>query len=83
MLEAHLSRQRGAAGLIGARDRDLNVLRGKLRASQLENSNLARDKARLTALVNKHLPGIQGQSAVVPRWSDAAPSAAGGAMEGR
>src|SRR3546814_816802 len=65
MLEAHLSRQRGAASIITARDRDMNTLKAKLRVAELEICSLTRDKNRLSAVIEKHLPGIDGKNQAV------------------
>jgi len=56
MLESHLYRQRGTAGLIADRDRDVNVLKAKLRTAELEAANVARDKARLERFVAQNMP---------------------------
>jgi hypothetical protein len=56
MLESHLSKQRGTAGLIADRDRDVNVLKAKLRTAELEAANAARDKARIERFVAQNLP---------------------------
>jgi len=58
MLETHLYAQKGTTGLIADRDRDLGVLKAKLRLVELEAANSARDKARLERFVAQNLaPG--------------------------
>lgn len=55
MLESHLYRQRGTVGLITDRDRDVNVLKAKLRAVELETANVARDKARIERFMAQNM----------------------------
>ena len=55
MLEAHLSRQRGAAGVISEGHRDVNVLKAKLRVAELEVANALGDKRRLERFISSRL----------------------------
>jgi hypothetical protein len=58
ILEDHIARQPGAAGLLGDEIRSVAVLRAKLDVAILRVSNLERDKKRLEAFVVKHLPNV-------------------------
>jgi hypothetical protein len=60
LLEHHLSHQRGASSLITSRDRDVNVLRAKMKSFELEVARLLRDKAMLERTVANQLQGAGG-----------------------
>jgi hypothetical protein len=55
MLEAQLANQRGVVGVISERHRDVNVLRAKLLAAELEAANAKRDNKRLENFIASHM----------------------------
>jgi hypothetical protein len=62
MLEAHLSSQRGAVGVISEAHRDVSLLMAKLRTAELDAANAHRDRKRLEKFLSSHMSGLKSSA---------------------